>query len=84
MPDDVTRVTAAPPRTDQKPKAFRITTALGVGNGADEKDPLLLAQINGSEAVSSPYAFELTVVRRKKTRDADGPRSTRVTCSTPR
>ncbi len=74
MPDDVTRVAAAPLQTDQKPKAFRITTALGVGIGADEKDPLLLAQINGSEAVSAPYAFELTVVQRKKTDDdADRP-----------
>ncbi|MGH6741607.1 MAG: contractile injection system protein, VgrG/Pvc8 family, partial [Bradyrhizobium sp.] len=70
----LSRAAAAPLQTDKKPKAFRITTALGVGIGADEKDPLLLAQISGSEAVSQPYAFELTVVQRKKTDgDADRP-----------
>jgi uncharacterized protein involved in type VI secretion and phage assembly len=69
MPDDVSRAAAAPLQTDKKPKAFRITTALGVGIGTDEKDPLLLAQINGSESVSAPYSFELTVLQRKKTDD---------------
>src|SRR5713101_1713173 len=73
MPDDVTRITAAPLQTDQKPKAFRVTTALGVGKGQDETDPLLLAQINGSEAVSAPYSFELTVLQRR-TEDDGSPR----------
>jgi uncharacterized protein involved in type VI secretion and phage assembly len=66
MPDDIARATVAPLQTEKKPKAFRISTALGVGLGEDERDPLLLAQINGSEAVSAPYSFELTVLQRKK------------------
>jgi uncharacterized protein involved in type VI secretion and phage assembly len=65
MLDNVGSGGARPMQVDRKPKAFRISTALGEGAGQDESDPLLLAQISGSEAVSAAYAFELTVLQKK-------------------
>lgn len=69
MLDDVNQITTAPPITTDRPRPFRITTVLGIGIGEDESDPLLLAQISGTEAVSAPYSFELTVLQRKKNKD---------------
>lgn len=76
MLDDVNRITAAPPITTEKPRPFRISTVLGVGVGQDESDPLLLAQISGTEAVSTTYSFDLTVLQRKK--DKSGKKLPRV------
>ena len=55
--------------TNEKPKPFRISTILGAGKGQDETDPLLLAQISGTEAVSATFAFELTVLQRTTNND---------------
>ena len=46
---------------------------LGPGAGQDESDPLLLAQISGTEAVSAPYVFDLTILQRT-TNDDGSPR----------
>ena len=64
MPDDAISGGVPPAQTDQKPKPFRISTVLGPGAGQDKLDPLLLAQISGTEAVSAPYAFDLTILQR--------------------
>ncbi len=70
MPDDAISGGTPPAQTDKQPKPFRISTILGPGAGDDESDPLLLAQISGTEAVSAPYAFDLTILQR--TTNADG------------
>src|SRR5205823_3751751 len=59
----------APQVFDDKPRPFRITTVLGEGRGQDESDPLLVAQVQGTEAVSAPYSFELTLLQRKKDKE---------------
>ena len=66
MPDNVSADPAPPMVTNEKPKPFRISTILGAGKGQDETDPLLLAQISGTEAVSATFAFELTLLQRTK------------------
>jgi uncharacterized protein involved in type VI secretion and phage assembly len=70
MLDDAISGGTPPAQTDHKPKPFRVSTVLGPGAGEDESDPLLLAQISGTEAVSAPYAFDLTILQR--TTNADG------------
>ena len=70
MPDDALSGGTPPAQTDKQPKPFRISTVFGPGAGQDEFDPLLLAQISGTEAVSAPYAFDLTILQR--TTNADG------------
>ena len=69
MPDNVSADPAPPMVTNEKPKPFRISTILGPGKGQDETDPLLLAQISGTEAVSATFAFELTLLQRTTNND---------------
>ena len=69
MPNDASPFAAAPSSVNDKPRPFRITTVVGVGLGQDESDPLLVAQINGTEAVSAPYSFDLTLLQRKTNLD---------------
>ena len=64
MLDDATSSGTPPAQTDKTPKPFRISTVFGTGAGQDETDPLLLAQISGTEAVSAPYVFDLTILQR--------------------
>ncbi len=73
MLDDATSSGTPPAQTDKTPKPFRISTVFGPGAGQDETDPLLLAQISGTEAVSAPYVFELTILQRT-TNDDGSPR----------
>ncbi len=73
MLDDATSGSTPPAQTDKTPKPFRISTVFGPGAGQDETDPLLLAQISGTEAVSAPYSFDLTILQRT-TNDDGSPR----------
>ena len=73
MLDDATSGSTPPAQTDKTPKPFRISTVFGTGAGQDETDPLLLAQISGTEAVSAPYVFDLTILQRT-TNDDGSPR----------
>jgi uncharacterized protein involved in type VI secretion and phage assembly len=73
MLDDATSSGTPPAQTDKTPKPFRISTVFGPGAGQDETDPLLLAQISGTEAVSAPYVFDLTILQRT-TNDDGSPR----------